>query len=224
MTRVLLESVGDLRQFIDQRGPFDLAIWDFDGVVGDTEPMQARVYREMLAERGIAVDPDFFNDLAGHPEPEIWSALKERYGVEGDPDDLRDERIGRVGPALAQGIEPNWFVLPAVEALRETGAKSLVISSGNEEVVRRYLKTRGLGELFVEVSAVTGSAADIPKRERLCAAIKGTERALVVEDSIKYLRLAAELGAVTLGVQHSLNGELAGVADAVLRGDVEARE
>lgn len=221
-TATSITSVDALREYIAARGPFEVAVWDFDGVIGDTEPIQARVYREMLAERGIVVDDGFFRDLAGRPEQEIWATLKDRFGVEGEPQQLRRERIARVAPILADTVHPNWFVLPGVAALHETDARLLVVSSGNEEVVDLYLGVWGLRELFDEISATTGTAGDVPKRERLRRALAGAGRALVIEDSAKYLRLAAELGAVTLAVEHTLNDDVAREADAVLSARLES--
>lgn len=213
-------SVATLRDYFAATGPFDLAVWDFDGVIGDTEPVQAQVYREMLSERGIAVDGGFFDDLAGRSEYEIWGTLKQRYDLAGEPEKLRRERIGRVGPMLADGVPPNWFVRPGVAALRETNTRLLVISSGNAEVVDLYLSAWGLGDIFDRISATTGED-DVPKRERLRRALTDSGRSLVIEDSAEYLRFAAELGATTLGVEHTMNGDLAGAADAVLVGSLE---
>jgi beta-phosphoglucomutase-like phosphatase (HAD superfamily) len=220
-TKAKIRSVEALREYLTLTGPFEVAVWDFDGVVGDTEPVQARVYREMLSERGIAVDDGFFRGLAGRSEYEIWGRLKERYGVEDELRDLREERIGRVAPLLAEIVRPNWFVRPGAAALHEAGARLLIVSSGNKEVVDLYLAAWGLRDLFDEISATTGAAGDLPKRERLRQAIASAKGALVVEDSIEYLRLAAELGAVTLGVKHTLNGEVAEVANAVLGNGLE---
>lgn len=66
-----IASVGALRDYFAATGHFDVAVWDFDGVIGDTEPVQAQAYREMLSERGIAVEGNFFDDLTGRSEHEI---------------------------------------------------------------------------------------------------------------------------------------------------------
>jgi beta-phosphoglucomutase-like phosphatase (HAD superfamily) len=220
-TATSLTSVVALRDFLLTTGPFEVVIWDFDGVVGDTEPVQAQAYRDMLTERGIVVKDDFFRDLAGHPEPEIWTALKERYGVEGQPPELRRERISRVAPLLADTVRPNWFVRPGAAALREMNARQLLVSSGNEEVVDHYLDAWELRDLFDGISTTTGAPNDIPKRDRFRQALTDARSALVIEDSAKYLKLAAELGAVTLGVEHTLNGDAAAEANATLRGGLE---
>lgn len=121
---------------------------------------------------------------------------------------------------LAGSIRPNWFVRPGAAALREMNTRLLVISSGNEEVVDLYLEAWGLRGIFDEISATTGEG-DVPKRERLRRALTDAGSALVIEDSTEYLRFAAELGAVTLGVEHTMNGDVGAEADAVLVGHPE---
>jgi beta-phosphoglucomutase-like phosphatase (HAD superfamily) len=216
-----LATEPELRKFLRTHGPFTIAVWDFDGVLGDTEPAQAEAYREMLAERGIAAEHDFFNELAGGSEREIWAALQTRHGFTGDFAALRRERIARVTPVLATSVAPNWFVRRGIAALRQDGTRSVIISSGNREVVEAYVDAWRLRSLFDEISAASGREDDIPKPQRLRSAI-AAERALVVEDSAKYLRLASDLGAATLGVVHSLSGALAEVADAVMTSRMES--
>jgi beta-phosphoglucomutase-like phosphatase (HAD superfamily) len=217
----LLTNEVELRRFLAVRGPFKVAVWDFDGVVGDTEPSQAEAYRSMLIERGIDPAPDFFSELAGRSEREIWAALQKSHRFDGEFSALRAERIARVIPVLASHVEPNWFVRAGVAALREAGTRSTIVSSGNREVIDAYLDAWDLRELFHEISAASGSEDDVPKRQRLRGAIAGVP-ALVIEDSAAYLRFAADLGAATLGVAHGLNDGALPVADAVMVSRAEA--
>lgn len=223
-TATSLATVAALRAFLAKTGPFEIAVWDFDGVVGDTEPTQAKVYREMLTERGIVVEDDFFRDLAGRSESEIWAMLRTRCGVDGEVAALREERIARVAPMLVESVIPNWFVRPGIRALREMKARSVVISSGNEEVVDHYLEAWKLRGLFDRIWAMSSRPGVPSKRERLRDTLAGAASALVIEDSAEYLRLAADLGAVTLGVRHTLNGDEAEIATAILQGGTDCLE
>lgn len=225
MTRsTSLATVAALRAFLANTGPFEIAVWDFDGVVGDTEPTQAKVYREMLTEQGIVVEDDFFRDLAGRSESEIWAMLRTRCGVEGEVAALREERIARVAPVLVENVIPSWFVRPGIRGLREMNTRSVVISSGNAAVIDHYLERWNLRSLFDRIWAISDRPGVPSKRERLRDTLAGAASALVIEDSAEYLRLAAELGAVTLGVRHTLNGNEAEVATAILRGGTECLE
>lgn len=211
----VLTSESALRDFVKSEGPFSIAVWDFDGVVADTEPAQADAYREIVAERGAQARDGFFDDLAGRSEREIWTELQRRYRFAGDISELREERIARVTPVLAERLRPNWFVKPGLAALREAGTQSVIISSGNERIIHRCLDAWGLEGLFDAVAASSGQPQEPSKRERLRGAIEG-HRSIVLEDSATFLRLASELGAATLGVMHSLNEHPPDLADAFL--------
>jgi beta-phosphoglucomutase-like phosphatase (HAD superfamily) len=56
-------------------------IWDFDGVVGHTEPLHEASYRDLAERRNYRFGPGFFGDLVGHTEQWIW----ERVISEGFP-------------------------------------------------------------------------------------------------------------------------------------------
>ncbi len=216
-----INTPDEFRSFLATFGPFAVAIWDFDGVIGDTEPTQAATYRRMLEDLNVSTNDNFFDDLAGRSEPEIWRTLQERYGFSGDITALRERRVALVTPVLAKRVVPNWFVRSGLQILKGAGASSVIISSGNQEVVDHYLSTWGLRELFDEVSATSSKRCDLPKRERLHKATEGV-RALVIEDSAEYLGLAADLDAATIGVAHSAR-EVPASVDAFLKSGPESR-
>lgn len=50
--------------------------FDFNGTLSDDEPLLARIYVEMAAERGVAFTvEDYFRDLVGHTDEEIFARL-----------------------------------------------------------------------------------------------------------------------------------------------------
>src|ERR1017187_10616307 len=130
-----LSTREDLESFLDDRGTFEIAVWDFDGVIVDSEPSQAEAYRTLLERRGFTPAANFFTTLAGQSEREIWSALKDEYGFDGDIEALRRERIGELLTDFVDDIPPNWFVEPALAHFERTLTRSIVISSGNTEVI-----------------------------------------------------------------------------------------
>lgn len=88
-----MTSAVDLQGFIRRCGPFALCLWDFDGVVADSEPRQAAAYRRVLAARGIKMPAHFFHELIGLTEPEIWDRLQADHDVRDRRLDLINERF-----------------------------------------------------------------------------------------------------------------------------------
>ena len=210
-----LRSPADLTEFIRARGPFELCIWDFDGVVCDSEPLQAESYRRVLLRRGVSPRADFFERYVGLTEPEIWDRIVAEYGVATERPELARERLEALRPALLHDARPNWFVRPALEALRGTGTRSVIVSSGNLSVIEAYLAAWGLSHLFDAVSGL--GPAVTPKRQRMTELlVSARDRVLVFEDVEAYLALGTAHGAVVVGVIHSLNSGAFPSADAVM--------
>ena len=215
-----LASDRDLRDFLDDHRDLRRAVWDFDGVIVDSEPVHATTYRDILGRLGHEPPQDFFEGLAGRSEGEIWDALIERFGLELSAEELQEER----GPLASERLRrtaPNWFVLPLLDELDRRGIASRIVSSGNGAVVRDYLRAQGLEARFSDVSVVDGIAPPT-KPGRLTAAVGDGEGVLLIEDTGRYVDIARELGALTIGVRHSVNSAADLAVDAVVNGGAAA--
>lgn len=198
-----LRSTSDVAEFIHDRGPFELCIWDFDGVICDSEPVQAESYRELLARRGIRTKDGFFGAFVGSPEPAIWGRLAADYGLKADVSMLMIERMDVLRSRLLADAPPNWFVRPTLDLLSQSGVRSVVVSSGDLGLIELYLAAWDLAPAIGAVSALRGETR--PKADRLAAALASAAGAtLVIEDVETYLAQAAQSGAVTVGVTHDL--------------------
>jgi DNA-binding LacI/PurR family transcriptional regulator/beta-phosphoglucomutase-like phosphatase (HAD superfamily) len=217
-----LRTPADLSAFIRRCGPFDLCIWDFDGVVCDSEPWQAESYRTVLIRRGVGTRADFFAGYVGLTEPEIWDRIVAEYGVTADRRDLARERIEVIRQALLRDAPPNWFVRPAHDVLRATATRSIIVSSGNLSLIEAYLAAWSLDHLFDAVSGIGPKA--IPKKQRmmeLLASARG--RVLLFEDVDSYLAVGSAHGAVAVGVSHGMNAGRLSSADAVILASPETQ-
>ncbi|WP_210508305.1 HAD family phosphatase [Naasia sp. SYSU D00057] len=176
-------------------------VWDFDGVLADTEPLHAESYRAMLDDRGFAVAPDFFEELVGHTEAWIWDRLTELNPALGENTKavLVEERRVRFLEAALAALSPSWIATALVPAFDGHAASQTVVSNGDPDVIGTLLEAWGLGERL-EV-ARRGEGED--KRSLLLA--RCASPALVLEDSADFLRLARSSGAATVGVVHDYN-------------------
>lgn len=123
-------------------------IWDFDGVVADTEPVQARAYEVVLRRAGVDVAPGWFAQWVGTPESGIWAGLKDRYGLAASVGALSAVRA-EVYEELAAGLLPAWFVEPVLGL----PVRHSIVSAGNHRQIVALLHQWGLEDAFAEVSA-----------------------------------------------------------------------
>ena len=210
-----LSSPDALAGFIRDRGPFEICLWDFDGVICDSEPFQSAAYRDVLVRHGIRPSAGFFEGFIGRTELEIWHELIRAYGVTVAPDDLVRERRGVLRPRLIRDARPNWFVRPAIDALTITGSRSVIVSSGDVAVIEPYLAAWSLASAFAPMSRRERSPS--AKRARLIDLVaSSTGRVLLFEDVADYLTLGSSIGAVVIAVSHGLNRKTALGGDAIV--------
>jgi len=188
----------------------DTVIFDFDGVLADSEPVHLRSYRELIADMGGALDEDRFRSLIGRKERDIWPVV---IGRPADIDDLVAQRAGIFLELAAGELVPD----PRVMWMLGCGyAERIVLSSGNPLLVEQLLNDWSIASRFAEVHALGDSPVDKLEELRRMADVRrstGDWRGVLVEDSPSALAEARALGMTTVGVVHSLSSR-ADVADA----------
>jgi beta-phosphoglucomutase-like phosphatase (HAD superfamily) len=190
----------------------DTTVWDFDGVLADTEPLQMRAYQQILAAGGHDLDQATFAGLIGRKEAEIWGHLRERGIRPGAPDEELVERRADIFLALCdeERLEPSGGVRRLIAAAR---GERIILSSGRERVILSLLARWGLDGDFSAVHALADRPE--PKAGELRRLVAGRRRAaagwqgLIIEDSPAMLAEAANLGMVTVAVAHGLNDRAA---------------
>lgn len=210
-----LSSPDALAEFIRDRGPFEVCLWDFDGVICDSEPFQSAAYREILVRRGIRPSAGFFDGFVGRTELEIWDELIRAYAITSTPGDLIRERRDVLRPRLIRDARPNWFVRPALVTLATFGSRSVIVSSGDVGVIEPYLAAWSLASAFEPMSRRRRTPSS--KRARLIELVaSSTGRVLLFEDVVDYLTLGSSIGAVVIAVSHGLNRNTAVGGDAIV--------
>jgi phosphoglycolate phosphatase-like HAD superfamily hydrolase len=182
-------------------------VWDFDGVIADTEPCQARAYEAVLLRHGHVPAPGWFEGCVGGTERSIWSELISRVDPSAslpDVDALMRERVA-IYLQLAADLSPSWFVTSIITL----DIEHHIVSAGNHDTITSLLDRWRLTTRFSTVRASDSPTTPPgqPKGERLRDTLVelGAAGCAVIEDGAVYLELARTLGAITVGVQHSLS-------------------
>jgi beta-phosphoglucomutase len=186
---------------------FDAILFDFDGVLIDSEPVHCACWAEVLAPLGVTLDWEYYSAncigiddremlrvLAARAEPPAdWEKLWERYPVKKEL--FRSRMIGAPPfPPEIRGL---------LEKLRPDYRLAVVSSSGRSEITP-LLETAGLLKYFDTL--VCGREADglkpAPDPYLLAAKRLNAAAPLVVEDSEAGLASGRAAGFEVLAVRH----------------------
>jgi len=175
-----------------------VVVWDFDGVIADTEPVHAESYRVLLERRGLVPGDGFFEPMVGHPEPEIWTMLAQAgLATDDSLSELISERRRVVLELSRQRLRPSWVATETIPALASVARDQRVVSAGDPATITELL---ALWELDRWLAFEPGAGS---KRERL-EALWATGPSVTVEDSPTYLCLAKAAGSYCVAVRHAL--------------------
>lgn len=175
-------------------------VWDFGGVVADTEPVQAAAYEVVLANLGVELAPDWFTSWVGTPEPGIWAGLREQFSL-AEPIEALTAQRAEAYSELARDLTPAWFVAETLNV----ACPHRIVSAGNHHQIEMLLELWGIRDAFASISATGSPGGDTrPKADRLLSALE--HGVVLCEDSARYLALAHSHRRV--GVKHRFNSQV----------------
>ncbi len=181
--------------------PFDLIIFDCDGVLVDSEVISCRVHAELLTEAGYPITAEqVFTRFLGRS---AQAAHEEVEAELGRP--LPDDFDARLKQALRDRFETSLQAVPHVAAtLAALAAPVCVASSGTPDKIATSLTLTGLLPRFApHVFSATQVARGKPAPDLfLFAAARMTAapfRCLVIEDSVPGITAARAAGMTAFG-------------------------
>jgi HAD superfamily hydrolase (TIGR01509 family) len=191
-------------------------VFDFDGVIADSEPLHLRAFQQALAEEGVILDHDeYFGRYLGYDDIGVFEAVSRDRGLAWAPRHV-SELVARKGMKLQALIAGGEVLFPgAVSFIRAAAAQvPIAIASGalRHEIVQ-IVEGAGLGQLFTAIVASGDTRESKPSPapyllafERLQhAAAKplDPQRCVAIEDSIWGLESARQAGLRCVGVTTS---------------------
>ncbi|MEZ0275189.1 MAG: HAD family hydrolase [Roseimicrobium sp.] len=174
-------------------------IFDFDGLILDTEVAIFDAWRELYESHGLTLTIETWAQCVGsdfgHYDPQV--ELEQFVGRTLDWQPLIDQRRKRVNDILT-GKEPMPGVRERLREAQEHGIVCAVASSSSHHWVDGWLDRLGLASYFSHVSCLedTGKAKPDPSLFlHAAAALKSVpEETIVLEDSLNGLRAAHAAG------------------------------
>lgn len=137
-------------------------VFDFDGVIADSEPLHLRAFQQTLAAEGIELSAaDYYSRYLGYDDVGLMEVLAADRGIAMNYRDIRS-LVARKGARLQEMRRDGHVLFPgAVEFIRSAAAEvPIAIASGamKHEIVE-IIGTAGVGGLFMAIVA----AGDTPQ-------------------------------------------------------------
>ena len=205
-------------------------VFDFDGVIANSEPLHFRAYRDVLADSGVMLEEkDYYARYLGHDDLGAFRQIGLDCSIVWSPDQLAG--LVRQKATLMEELERSHSVLfaGAADAVRRLAeAFPLAIASGAlRGEIERVLQRENLAGYFAGVVGAEDTPASKPARIRIsgplssCAVLAepvlNPAECLAIEDSRWGLQSARAAGLRTVAVAHTYAAAaLADAADEVL--------
>jgi len=189
-------------------------ILDMDGVLADSEPLQARAWVLLLARYGITEDMSFFDRWIGIPNTETALDVAARWPLHRTATELIAERELVYLGLVAEGLSPYPGVRERLEAL--ASAPKAVATSACRAEATRVLEVLSMAPLFAAVITADDVSRTKPDPEpylRAAAAlVLHPSTCVAIEDSPAGVASARAAGCYVLAVTTTHRPEVLGPA------------
>jgi len=214
--------------------PLRAIVFDFDGVIANSEPLHFHAFRDVLSAHGLAFDErDYYARYLGFDDAGVFRAVgtEQRAG-------WTTERIGELVEDKAvrlEALEHGASILfpGAADAIRRAAATvPIAIASGARgDEIRRALNRENLASFFTAIVAAEDAPVSKPAPDPYLHALALLSRAaganlrgaecVAIEDSVWGLASARSAGLKTVGVTHTYEASALATADLVI-GNIDA--
>jgi beta-phosphoglucomutase len=192
-------------------------IFDFDGVIADTEPLHFAGFRQTLAEIGISLtESDYYANYLGYDDRGCFLAALTAHQYPTDPVALA-QLMQRKAHAYLESVKDHLAIFPGVrEFVREASAAyPLAIASGAlRHEIEVILEQAGLRKEFLHITSAEDVTRGKPDPQPFLHALNALNRqrreqastaesCLVIEDSIPGIRGAKTAGMKVLAVANT---------------------
>lgn len=192
-------------------------IFDFDGVIADTEPLHFAGFRQTLAEIGISLtESEYYANYLGYDDRGCFIAALTAHHRPTDPSALA-QLMQRKAHAYLESVKDHLVIFPGVRELVCEAAATypLAIASGAlRHEIEFILEQAGLRKDFLHITGAEDVTRGKPDPQPFLHALDALNRqrrdqpitagsCLVIEDSIPGVRGAKTAGMKVLAVANT---------------------
>jgi beta-phosphoglucomutase len=205
------------------KGKVEALVFDFDGVLADSEPLHLRSYQEVLSPLGVTLTRDeYYTEYLGYDDEGVFTRIATAHGVVFDARQLAaliQEKTRIFDDMIAAG----QMLYPAATACVERMAASypLGIASGAlRHEIEAILRAGNISRYFrfIVASGETPEGKPAPDPYRRAADLHGVPagRCLAIEDSHWGIESAKAAGLWCIAVTNTYPRQELSTADAII--------
>ncbi len=205
-------------------------IFDFDGVITDSEPVHLRMFQKVLADMGISLnEKEYYEIYLGMDDKGCFTTVLQPHGIKTSPD-LIQSLIQKKTKYLMEYIKDHLFIYPGVVDFIEASRKrfSLAIASGAlRHEIEFVLNHAGIRSAFDVIVSAEEVREGKPSPECFNTALERLNKTgpqqmkanecLVIEDSIAGIEAARAAGMKCIAVTNTYGRERLTMADRVVK-------
>ena len=204
-------------------------VFDFDGVIANSEPLHFQAFRHVLADEGVTLtEPDYYAHYLGFDDVGVFQALTAAGGLGWAPADIAD-LVARKAVRL-EALERDVSILfpgAAAAIRRAAAAMPIAIASGARGAeIRRVLDREDLAACFAAIVAVEDTRVSKPSPDPYLRAVTllahrfadglAASDCIAIEDSHWGLESARAAGLRTVGVSQTYEAAMLTGADLII--------
>ena len=203
-------------------------VFDFDGVIANSEPLHFRAYRDVLQDEHVDLsESDYYARYLGYDDLGAFAAIAADRGLTWPAAHLA-ELVARKAARMEVLEREGAVLFPGARAAIEkaAGALPIAIASGALGAeIRRVLDHARLTAHFTAIVAAEDTPASKPAPDPYLRAVELLSRArgpivardcIAIEDSHWGIESARAAGLRTVAVAHTYNASELGTADVVI--------
>lgn len=177
-------------------------LFDFDGVVVDSEPVHYKTFMEFTRSLGITVDKErWYREFAGTGSKNIFTVLLGEAGITDEKtiDEYVEKRKEAYGELVRQGkVGRVDGIDEFLEKLKRKKIKAAVVSGGHPENIKSALSLFGLENYFETIIGSGNYKRRKPYPDAFVTAAEKLkvkpEECIAIEDSVSGFRSAKDAG------------------------------
>ena len=177
-------------------------IFDFDGVIVDSEVLVSKAFSEYFKKLGYSFKEEQFYKYAGNKTFEVINLLSKKYGIE-NKEKFTDEIFSIVSEIYSKDLK---LVDGVKQYINKSSRKHFIGSNSNKDRVLKGLKFVGLDKIFLKDQVYSFDMVERPKPHPdiylkvLNDNSLKIEETVIIEDSIIGVKAAFSAGIKVLGI------------------------